>query len=350
MRLMSSVALAALSATLVTFDVAAGRSVGICAARASGAAAVPLMWHAPADDDPSLDRWCRAVGPPIFLATPLQHIADRPPSMREIAVVTWNAHLAEGRLDELIAALRDGRFTGGEPVQHFVLLIQELYRRGSDVPLFTPDMRSAFAITARRPDAPDAADFSRRLGLSFLYVPSMRNGANLLEDRGNAVISTEPIAMAVAQELPLARQRRVAIGVAVDVTSGSETRRLALIDAHLEPLSAPATLWIFRNPRPRQMRAVLTLANSTIFGPTELAGTVIGGDLNTILGGAEERTYGIGRAWSRGLIHEDRRPTHQMGRLDYLFFRSRAGWTLSTTRIDDKFGSDHHPVIGRFAQ
>jgi len=39
-----------------------------------------------------------------------------------------------------------------------------------------------------------------------------------------------------------------------------------------------------------------------------------------------------------------------MGRLDYLFFRSEAGWTLSATRIDEKFGSDHHPVLGRFRE
>jgi endonuclease/exonuclease/phosphatase family metal-dependent hydrolase len=349
MRLLPSVALAALAAMLLTFDAATGGSVGTCAARTSGAAVLPLIWNAPDEHGESLDRWCRAVGPPIFLPAPSQRISEGPPSMREIVVVTWNAHLAEGRLDELIAALGAGQFTGGEPVRHFVLLVQELYRRGPDVPPPTPGMRSAFAIKARRPDAPDAADFARRLGLSFAYVPSMRNGADLREDRGNAVISTEPFVTAVALELPLERQRRVAIGVAIEVMSGSDTRRLAVIDAHLEPLSSPGTLWIFRNPRPRQMRAVLTLADSPVFGPMELAGMVVGGDLNTILGGADEKTYALGRRWSRGLRHEDLRPTHQMGRLDYLFFRSAAGWTLSTTRIDDKFGSDHHPVIGRFA-
>src|SRR5262245_36117553 len=321
MPLPTSIAITAFAAMLLTFDVAGEESVGTCAARTSGAAALPLIWQAAAEHSKELDRWCRAVGPPIIVPAPSQRVADGPPSMGEIVVVTWNAHLAEGRLDELIAALVAGRLTGGEPVRHFVLLVQELFRRGPEVPLPTPDMRSAHAIRARHPDAPDAGDFAQRLGLSFLYVPSMRNGADLREDRGNAVISTEPFVTAVALELPLARQRRVAIGVAVDVTSGSDTKRLAAINAHLETLSSPATLWVFRNPRPQQMRAVLALANSPVFGSNEMAGVVIGGDLNTILAGADERVSALGRAWSRYLIHEDPRPTHPMGRLDHLFFR-----------------------------
>jgi hypothetical protein len=322
----------------------------MCAARTAGAATLPLVWQGPARHDPDLDRWCRAVGPPIIVPAPSSRLVHEPPPLREIVVITWNAHVAEGRLDELIAALRAGRFTSGEPVRHFVLLVQELYRRGLDVPPPTSGMRSAFAIKARRPDAPDAADFAQRLGLSFVYVPSMRNGADLREDRGNAVISTEPFIAAVAAELPLARQRRVAIGVTVKVRSGSSTMPLVAIDAHLEPLSAPRTLWVFSNPRPRQLRTVLALADSRIFGSDRPAGIVVGGDLNTIQGGTEEPAYALGRKWSRGLASEDPRPTHVMGRLDYLFFRSEAGWTLSATRIDEKFGSDHHPVLGRFRE
>jgi endonuclease/exonuclease/phosphatase (EEP) superfamily protein YafD len=35
-----------------------------------------------------------------------------------------------------------------------------------------------------------------------------------------------------------------------------------------------------------------------------------------------------------------------MGRLDYLFFRLDDGWSASTERLDRKFGSDHHPILG----
>ena len=38
-----------------------------------------------------------------------------------------------------------------------------------------------------------------------------------------------------------------------------------------------------------------------------------------------------------------------MGRLDFLFFRLKDGWTASTARVEVKYGSDHHPVIGRLA-
>jgi len=354
MRLTSSAALAAaalanIAAMLVTLDVSAGGSIGTCDARSAGTAALPVIWRTPAEHS-ELDRWCRGVGPAIVLPAPAQPAASTPPRLHDLVVVTWNAHLAEGRLDALIAALRAGRFTAGARVERFVLLVQELYRRGPDVPLPTVDMRSAFAIKARQPDAPDAADFARTLGLSFIYVPSMRNGANVQEDRGNAVISTEPLTTAVALELPLERQRRVAVAVTIDVATPAGAKRLVLIDAHLEPLSSPRTLWLFRNPRPRQLRAIFDLAASDAFGRSEdLAGIVLGGDFNTIQGGTAEPAYALARAWSENLAAEDPRSTHLMGRLDYLFFKSHDAWRLSTRRIEQRFGSDHHPVLGRFA-
>ena len=75
---------------------------------------------------------------------------------------------------------------------------------------------------------------------------------------------------------------------------------------------------------------------------------MLGGDFNTILGGAREEAYAAARAWAHDLQHEDPRSTHLMGRLDYLFFRGTGGWTMSTTRADERFGSDHYPVVGRF--
>lgn len=34
--------------------------------------------------------------------------------------------------------------------------------------------------------------------------------------------------------------------------------------------------------------------------------------------------------------------------LEDLFYRLPDGWSGSTMRVDETFGSDHHPVIGRF--
>ena len=318
-----------------------------CAARATTDADPPITWHAgPIEDTEALARWCRGVGAPI-----VEQMAVDPaslPTLDDIVVVTWNAHLAEGRLTELIAALRAGRFTDGHPVRHFVLLLQELFRRGPDVPPFAKDIRSAYAIKARDPQSPDAEAYAAGLGLSIIYVPSMRNGPELQEDRGNAIVSTEPLIDRIALELPFERQRRVAIGASVQVRTARGVERLNLLDVHLEPLSAPSSLWIFRNPRRRQVAAVLDLLRTSRFAETEsAAGTVLGGDFNTIQGGADEEAYQQARAWATSLAGEDRRPTHHMGRLDYLFFRLADRRQATTERLNERFGSDHYPVIGR---
>lgn len=315
-----------------------------CAARESD---VNVSWRvAEPTDAPELSRWCRAVGGPVSAAAP----AGEAPPLDEFVTLSWNAHLAEGRLPELIAALKAGAFTDGRPVRHFALLVQELYRRGTDVPEFDERHRTAFAITARDPDAADVEDYATALGLSLIYVPSMRNGAALREDRGNAIISTEPLLDPLALELPLARQRRVAIAAGVHVATPEGVKRLELVNAHLEPLSSPRTLWIFKNPRGRQVRALLDLLETPRFTGNTVAGIVLGGDFNMVKGGDREEAYQHARAWSTSLRREDRRRTHLLGRIDYLFFRLAEGWVGETTRIDERFGSDHHPVMGAFSR
>jgi endonuclease/exonuclease/phosphatase family metal-dependent hydrolase len=308
-----------------------------------------VSWHAAEPTDAvELARWCRAVGAPLFVNATER--VSSPPSLDELVTLSWNAHLAEGQLPDLIENLRAGKLTNGRPVHHFVLLVQELYRRGDGVPAFDDRDRSAFAIVPRDPDAADVEDYAQSLGLSFLYVPSMRNGAELREDRGNAIISTEPLLAPMAIELPLARQRRVALNAGVMVNTPAGVRRLELVNAHLEPLSSPRTLWIFKNPRGRQVRAILDLLDTPRFTSETLAGVVLGGDFNTVIGGDDEEGYRHARTWSRSLRGEDRRSTHMMGRLDYLFFRLSDGWHGSTIRLDDRFGSDHYPVLGRFGR
>jgi endonuclease/exonuclease/phosphatase (EEP) superfamily protein YafD len=110
-------------------------------------------------------------------------------------------------------------------------------------------------------------------------------------------------------------------------------------------------LWIFRNPRRRQVAAILDLLRSARFEQDgQSVGAVLGGDFNTIQGGIDEEAYLHARAWSRSLVDEDRRPTHHMGRIDYLFFRLAPEWVATTSRVDERFGSDHHPVVGRFLE
>jgi endonuclease/exonuclease/phosphatase family metal-dependent hydrolase len=321
-----------------------------CNARVDRVGYASVHWISAWDDDvDTRDRWCRGVGPPFYIPTPaVAH--DSPPQVEDLVIVTWNAHLSEGRLDDLVTSLREGALTHGQPVRHFVLLVQELLRRDADMPAFGIAARAARAIRAREDD--DAADvhtYAQRLGLSMLYVPSMRNGAELFEDRGNAILSTEPLSQALAFELPFERQRRVAVGAAIDVMHARLRSTLRVIDVHLEPLSSPQSLWVFRNPRRRQVAAVLGLFSASRFeDDVSWVGTVLGGDFNTVKKGADESAYRSARAWSTGLVEEDRRTTHFLGRLDYLFFRLAPGVVAGTTRVDEKFGSDHHPVLGRF--
>ncbi|HYE87970.1 MAG TPA: endonuclease/exonuclease/phosphatase family protein [Vicinamibacterales bacterium] len=286
------------------------------------------------------------MGSPVYIDRP--SIVTEPPSLDQLAVISWNAHLADGELPALVNDLKSGELTG-QPVQHFVLLVQELYRRGVAVPEFDPRDRTAFAIKPRDPESLDIDDHAASLGLSVLYVPSMRNGAGLREDRGNAILSTERLLDPVALELPLARQRRVALAAAIDVRTADGVRRLRVVDAHLEPLSSPRTLWVFKDPRPTQVRALLSLLQEPAFADDRTAGIVIGGDFNTVRSGDAEEAYRLIRRWSTSLAQEDRRDTHLMGRLDYVFFRAANGWVAQTRRLDERFGSDHYPVLATFS-
>lgn len=314
-----------------------------CAARAD-AAGIEFQ-ISDESDARELTRWCRAVGGPVYVPTPA--VATPAPTIDQLVFVSWNAHLAEGQLDELIAKLRAGDLTDGKAVTHFVLLVQELYRSGDEVPEFDARERSAFAIRARNPKVPDIDDHAATLGLSIFYAPSMRNGPELREDRGNAIISTEPLLDPIALELPLARQRRVTLGAAINVQTADGVKRLELVDAHLEPLSSPKTLWVFKNPRAAQARAILDLLDHPRYTDrSQTFGVIVGGDFNTVRDGAHERAIRLLRQWSTGLASEDPRDTHLMGRLDYLFFNMPKGWNAWTRRLNERFGSDHYPVVG----
>jgi len=319
-----------------------------CRARAETLDASFLYWIPGPDEDRAvLDQWCRGVGPPIYQQQPPIAL-ETPPDFEDLVVLTWNAHLSEGRLPELIEALERGDITGSR-VDRFVLLVQELYRRGPEVPEFASGLRSAHAITGEDDGAPGAGEYAATLGLSMLYVPSMRNGAELREDRGSAILSTEPLSHAISMELPFARQRRVVVGAAVQVMQNGVRSTLRLFNVHLEALSAPRSLWFFTNPRTRQVRTLLgMLAASRFDDDVAWAGTVLGGDFNTVKAGIDEPAYREPRAWGHSTNTDDRRATHRLGRLDYLFYRLPAGWSGTAERVEEKFGSDHHPVVGRF--
>ncbi len=304
---------------------------------------VPLSWFEPslASDRASLDRWRRAVGPPVFVA---RGGPESCRSISELTVVSWNTAVGDA---DVVGFVRELRLTlpSRAPV---VLLLQEVYRRGADVPR-TLAARSSFASRLggaesgerTRQDIEDVAD---AMGMSLYYVPSMRNGSPLDsdEDRGNAILSDLPLNDLSAIELPFEQQRRVAVGASI---SGLSTRgtpwTLQVVSAHLDNMVGGRRLWVAGSEyaRIRQARALVHhLAGSS---PTLLAG-----DFNTWFGFADGAYTEIARAFP-GLRPVDRRGTfHGLLRLDHVFFRLPTGWRAEYRRGDARFGSDHFPLIG----
>ena len=247
-----------------------------------------------------------------------------PPSLDELVVVVVERASRRGRALQADRETADpASLTGGRPVAHFVLLVQELYRNGDEVPAFDARDRSAFAIMPSNPDTLDVDDHAATLGLSMLYVPSMRNGPELREDRGNAIISTEPLLDPFALELPLARQRRVALGAAIIVQTAEGPQQLQVVDAHLEPLSSPKTLWVFKNPRAQTSAGDSRLCSRPRDSPIRPSPASCSAAISTPCDPAPANRRIVSRARGRKAWRsEDHRETHLMGRLDYLFFKA----------------------------
>ena len=156
---------------------------------------------------------------------------------------------------------------------------------------------------------PDIVEVARTLGMSLVYVPSMRNGAATSryerEDCGNAILSTEPVTNITAFELPFAKQRRVA--VAATVTMRGSGGRLRVVAAHLDT-PGHGTIG--------QARALAEFIASAK-GDVPL---VLGIDTNALLGrsgaivGQLEEVLPIAASCSRG-----RTGPWPFGRLDFVF-------------------------------
>ena len=95
-----------------------------------------LLWISPTAtrDRHPLSDWCATVGPVLDHRRPP---SDLPAFVDRLAVVTWNVHVGFGDVRELIRRLQSGAYTGGEGIEHFVLLLQEAYRRDGGVPART---------------------------------------------------------------------------------------------------------------------------------------------------------------------------------------------------------------------
>lgn len=321
------------------------------AASDTPAAREEAEWRVPRDDSQRhpLNAWCAAVGPAVFGGW-----AD-PPTERvdSIAVVSWNLHIGGGDLRGLVRDLREGVFTSGEPVEHFVLLLQEAYREDDSVPAFDAGLPFGGGESLAPPtgERQDIVGHAENLGLSIFYAPSMRNGegrGTTPEDRGNAILATLPMTDPVAIELPLARQRRVVVSAAIPMApsgpDGDDSPSLHVSSVHFENDASGLA---------RDELARLTQAEALIEGIPDVELAVAAGDINTWTRGRDEAAVRVlleafpdtppfpeGHTYERGFGFIRRY-------LDYVFYRVPDGVPVRTIRIPDPYGSDHFPLVGR---
>ena len=171
--------------------------------------------HRKAERRGESDRWCAGVGSPVIAPG----AATAEVASTSLLVVTWNTHVGAGDLTNFVSDLRSGRFTEGRAVSDFVLAVAGGPSTWRQCPLRLPEgAKAAHAVRHGSPDHPETditGTAARELGLALFYLPSMRNGADTLEDRGNAILSTLPLDDYEGIELPLERQRRVALAATV---------------------------------------------------------------------------------------------------------------------------------------
>jgi endonuclease/exonuclease/phosphatase family metal-dependent hydrolase len=340
-----------------------------------------VSWYTPADggEAPELDRWCSGAGPVVIDSIPERGFGSVPAG-DSLAVVVWNTAAGSGDLLGLIADVLgydcDGEAApAGSP--HFVLFLQEAYRRSAAVPPTPEDAIVPPTVAERERSTPrlDVVQVARRCGLALAYVPSTRNGPEEhegeREDKGNAILSTLPLSDFIAIEVPLVAQRRVSVGATLHEPAGDSLR---IVSVHINTIPGPwRTLWTGATSRLRQAlsiadalrqveiqradpeeREALAACYPYCDGterPHYLISTLAGGDLNTASGGETALLH----LWER---FPDSPPFH--GEVtsygfptDHVLFRRgpTAGSTRhriaegSYRRLDSKYSSDHYPLV-----
>lgn len=306
-----------------------------------------------------LNAWCAAVGPAVLghwsepLGTPVSEeagqgdgdttaVAAPGPAIDSLLVVSWNVHIGGGELERLVGEIRSGEITG-QPVEHFVLLLQEAYRGGEVIPPYDAGLPGGSGVKAAPPnrERKDIVRVAREHALDLFYAPSMRNGTD--EDRGNAILSTLPLQEPFAVELPVARQRRVAVGGYIGGKSSSLSPRMLVMSVHLESDAAG----LVDDDAARMAQAQALLESLDDEGPA-----VVAGDFNT-------RSYGTrSELVGRMLQAYPDTPPFPTGPtyvrafgiyrlyLDYMFFRLPAGAEATYWRLPTPYNSDHYPLVG----
>jgi len=221
-----------------------------------------------------------------------------------------------GDLPRLLDDLEAGRLTRPAPLDYVVLLQEAVAQDGRDVRVIAGARGlSAHYSPVRRSDDPSTSPRAGRIS-------------------GNAIVSTQPLMDTRVVDLPRERQPRTAV-IAAIVVAG---QRLFVVSTHLENRLGWLRGLFGDRARERQADALLA-------GIPPQAHGILGGDINTMLGPTEP-------AW-RALLERfpdtpaDPEPTFRDRLvLDHLFFDLPKGWTATRRVLPERYGSDHHPVLG----
>ena len=301
-----------------------------------------VAWIGPVDDGErrALDARCARVGRPILpLPTAVR------PAARRVLVATWNMHDGRGDILSLVDTLRRGSDAGPAP-DAIVVLLQEVVRS-------LPSPSGARASVETRPTGvKDIPSVLRQLGWHLAYLPGRRNRLRPAgaadADRGVAILSSLPLTNLEAIELPIERQRRVALsGVVSGRGDDGRPWQLRVVSVHLENRAGARRVWMRAGAsRTRQTEALL---EALALSPTQASGaelpTIVGGDFNVWLGPGEQALTLL-RERLGAFAGEDTRPTMDNGwRLDYLFPHLPPALQATHRRLDSTFGSDHFPVV-----
>ncbi len=292
-----------------------------------------IVWFSPPTkaDKAQLDRWRPSVGPPVVQAATRAWDG----AIDGITIVSWNTAVGEADVVKFVESLPRG------PI---VLLLQEVYRGGPEVPSLAPTFAFAGHLggAAGGPDCREIEDVAARLGLNVYYVPSMRNGgATSDEDRGNAILSNLPLTDLQAVELPFERQRRVAVAATINgQTTAGTPWRVRFVSAHLDNMSTIRRAWIGAEyGRARQARELVALLRNS-------EPTILAGDFNTWFGFSDRAYLETALAFPQTSVVDRRATFRGLLRLDHVFFRLQPGWRAQFRRAESRFGSDHYPLLG----
>ncbi len=268
--------------------------------------------------------------------------------MDSLAVLTWNVYVGGGDLVAFLA--EELGFACGAPERrdsvlpfHFVLLLQEVHRVSSRLPVVGPGRTIPWRIEPTPPsgDRVDITEVAERCGLALVYVPSVRNGpteaARSREDKGNAILSTLAVTELAAIELPFEADRKVAVAATI---SGPGGDRLRVTSVHLDLASTLART--LRTGNATRLRQGLGLTEA--LDAMESLPTVVGGDFNT---------WSAHESVMRRLAIEfpdspawDGQTTRGPFPTDHMLFRTSPGSAIqlvegSYRKISERYGSDH---------